>query len=103
MKNGEHLVHYILAKPLHTDVGSMGIPAFDQGKSLVSWQPWLFCSLYYTHGLVVVGSAAHWCLSLRCLLDWWSVSEICISWKYICDTIDLMETGTVVKVEQCGY
>ena len=34
-KNGEHLVHYILAKPLHTDVGSMGIPAFDQGKSLV--------------------------------------------------------------------
>ena len=38
MKNGEHLVHYILAKPLHTDVGSMGIPAFDQGKSLVSWQ-----------------------------------------------------------------
>ena len=70
MKNGEHLVHYILAKPLHTDVGSMGIPAFDQGKSLVSWQPCLFCSLYSTHGLVVVGSAAaHWYLSLRCVLD----------------------------------
>ena len=29
-------MHYILAKPLHTDVGSIGIPAFDQGKSLVS-------------------------------------------------------------------
>ena len=36
LKDGEHLVHYILAKPLHTDVGSMGIPAFDQGKVLVS-------------------------------------------------------------------
>jgi hypothetical protein len=36
LKDGEHMVHYILAKPLHTDLGSMGIPAFDQGKALVS-------------------------------------------------------------------
>lgn len=35
IKNGEHLVHYILAKPLHTDVGAMGIPCFDQSKSLI--------------------------------------------------------------------
>jgi hypothetical protein len=44
LKDGEHLVHYILAKPLHTDVGSMGIPAFDQGKVLVSHDIfWMLC------------------------------------------------------------
>lgn len=49
LKDGEHLVHYILAKPLHTDVGSMGIPAFDQGKSLVLQSPmtaWLSVFVY---------------------------------------------------------